>query len=93
MELLNAVAFHHTLEMRTVRDVDLSAFIIQIALVEWLVFDIIVWIHAPVFAVHMLNVKSLIMFQSVLVKEIIKVIHSPAVDEFHNNVSFTQHEL
>lgn len=89
MALENVIAFHHTLVMLTVLDVDQNVFTIQIVPVEWLVFDNIVEILVQVFVVLKQSVALLIMFQFAHALEDLKVIHSPAVDSFHVYVSIT----
>lgn len=86
MDMPNAHVFHHILETLTALDAGRSACIMQIVPVEWHVFDNIAVIHAPESADQTPNVLSLIMYQFAHVKETIKAIHSPAVDQHQNYV-------
>lgn len=84
MVLPSVAVFHRILEMHTELDVGQSAFTIRIVPAEWHAFDSIAGIHVQVYAVHLLNVLSSTMCRYALAQEPIKVIHSPAVDQFHD---------
>lgn len=72
--------------MLMVPDVDLNVNTMLIVSVEWLVFVSIVEIRAAVYADQMPNAMLLITFQFVPVKQTMKAIRSPAVDQFQDCV-------
>ncbi len=88
-------AFHHTLAMLTQLDVVRNVYSMPIVQVIWLASNNIVAIHAEVFVDGMLNALWSITYQFVRAKEVMKAIHSLAVDSVRlfqpiaNNLEFS----